>query len=225
MPSGGSAKVLCWLIANLNQPMTNAGLAAALWPDPSPEEIAKVTALVRRLVPLLGAGRLRVGGHVLLTGPDDAVDATRFSRLVEDGLRRLREGDLGMAEADLGVALELWRGDPYPELERALPAMARIDALVAQRLLAVEELVGLALRRRVEYPLVAELRSLVIRHPSRTRFHAQLAIALYRTDRQIEALEVLSDARRTQGDDRRLATVHTAILQQAPELQVGEIPE
>lgn len=224
MPGGGSAKALCWLIANLNQPVTAAGLSAALWPDPGPDEVAKTTALARKLMPLLGADRLRIDDHVVLSGPDDAVDATRFTRLVEEGLRRLREGDLGMAEADLGVALELWRGDPYPELERALPAMAMIDSLIARRLRAQEELIGLALRRRVEYPLVAELRSLVIRHPTHVRFQAQLAIALYRTDRQIEALEVLAAARQEHAGDRRLSELHTAILQQAPELQEGELP-
>ncbi|UMG94448.1 AfsR/SARP family transcriptional regulator [Nocardioides sp. TF02-7] len=224
VPSGGSAKVVCWLLANLNQPVSTSALAAVLSPDPTPDGPAKAAALARGLVPVLGADRLEVGGHVTLRTPEETVDAFRFRALVADGLRQIAGGDLELAQAHLSAALDLWRGEPYPELERVLPAMATIDALVEQRLVAHEELVGIALRRRVDYPLVAELRSLVIRHAERPRLRTQLATALYRTGRQIEALDALAQARREHGDLPGYGRLQTAILQQDPLLADGELP-
>lgn len=223
VPSGASARAVCWLVANVNQSVSMAGLAGAVWPDATANGPAKAAALVRTLGPILGGSLQVERGHARLAVPEGSVDAVRFSRLVADGVDCLESGDVAMAEADLSAALNLWRGEPYPELERALPAVSTIDRISELQKVATEELVGIALRNQVDYPLVAELRGLVIQHPERPRLGRQLALALYRTGRQLEALDVLADLRARQGDESSLQALQSAILRQAPELVNGEL--
>ena len=193
-----------------------------VWPDDPTGSVPKAAALLRTLAPILGENLRLDQGSARLEVPEGSVDAIRFSRLVADGVDCLESGDLAMAEADLGAALNLWRGDPFPELDRALPAVAMIDRISELRLVAIEELMGISLRGRVDYPLVAELRALVVEHPERPRLWRQLALALYRTDRQLDALDVIADLRGRLGDEPALHALHSAILQQAPELADGE---
>lgn len=223
IPSGASARAVCWLVANVNRPVSVANLAAVVWPDERGNAASKASALLRTLGPTLGDSLRVERGHAHLDVPEGSVDAVRFSRLVADGVDCLKSGDAEMAEADLSAALNLWRGDPYPELERALPAIATIDRLRELQLVATEELMGIALRNRVEYPLVAELRALVVEHPDRPRLWRQLALALYRTGRQLEALDVIADLRGGPGDEASLHALQSAILRQAPELAEGEL--
>lgn len=223
VPSGASARAVCWLVANVNQSVSLAGLGSVVWPDEPVGGVTKAAALLRTLAPVLGES-LRVDrGNARLDVPEGSVDAVRFSRLVADGVDCLESGDVVMAEADLGAALNLWRGDPFPELDRALPAVATIDRISELHLIATEELMGIALRGRVEYPLVAELRALVVEHPERPRLWRQLALALYRTGRQLEALDVIADLRGSPGDEPSLHALQSAILRQAPELVEGEL--
>ncbi|WP_235738567.1 AfsR/SARP family transcriptional regulator [Nocardioides alcanivorans] len=222
IPGGSCAKALCWLIANRNDPVTPGGMAAALWTDPGTGSAARATAAVRSLLHVLTADHLSVNGVAVLSAPDEAVDAHRFERGVTEGTRLAEAGDHGAAEVELRTALGLWRGDPYPELERALPVVGVVDSLHELHLRAHEELFGLALRRPVGYPVVADLRSWTIRHPDRLRLHLQLAQALYRTGRQIDALETVNRARARIGSLSALTELQTAILRQDPALAAGE---
>jgi predicted ATPase/tetratricopeptide (TPR) repeat protein len=76
--------------------------------------------------------------------------------------------------------------------------VARLEQL---RAAAREERIeaGLAAGRHAE--LVPELEALVAEHPLRERLRAQLMLALYRSGRQAEALEVFHDARRVLGEE------------------------
>ena len=223
VPAGASARAVCWLVANVGQSVSMAGLAAVVWPDGSAGGSTKAAALLRTLGPILGDSLEVDRGRARLAVPDGSVDAVRFSRLVADGVDCLESGDFAMAEADLSAALNLWRGEPYPELERALPAVATIARISELQKVATEELMGIALRSQVEYPLVAELRGLVVQHPDRPRLGRQLALALYRTGRQLEALDVLADLRARPGEEAPLQALQSAILRQAPELADGEL--
>ena len=78
--------------------------------------------------------------------------------------------------------------------------------------------------------LVGELEALVGTHPLRERLRAQLMLALYRSDRQAEALRTYQDLRRVLGEElgiepsRELASLEEAMLLQRPELEWRAAP-
>lgn len=225
-PGGRSAVALCWLIANANRSVSLDELISVLWPQPPTTAVAKTRMLVRSLAPLLDPESLQVDPQIRLTASDDAVDAWRFQWLIGEADNHLAAADAGRAKANLQDALALWRSAPYPELDRALPAIAMIDRLIELHLGAIEQLNSLALAEPVGYPLVAELRALAILHPDRPRLRRQLALALYRTDRQIEALATLRELRAERGDaDGRAELLQAAMLRHDPGLNDGQLTD
>src|ERR687892_2779751 len=98
------------------------------------------------------------------------------------------------------------------------------------RVAATEELVEarLALGRHAE--VVEELEKLVAEHPYRERLRAQLMLALYRCDRQAEALQAYQEARRTLVEGlgiepgERLRELERAILAQDAALAAPAAP-
>ena len=109
--------------------------------------------------------------------------------------RALAAGDAERAGVVLREALELWRGPALADLEFEPFAAAEIARLEEQRLEALEARVEADLARGAHAALVSELQQLRAEHPTRERLVAQLMLALYRSGRQAEALEVYRDAR------------------------------
>jgi hypothetical protein len=106
--------------------------------------------------------------------------------------------------------------------------------LEEQRLAALEARVEADLRAGRHAALVSELQQLLVEHPTRERFAAQLMLALYRSGRQAEALEVYRETRRVLVEEvgiepaPELQRLHAAVLGQdaSPELpaSAGELP-
>jgi hypothetical protein len=85
-------------------------------------------------------------------------------------------------------ALGLWRG---PALSGVTPGLAaQATRLEESRLTALEDGVDWELAAGGHAALVAELTALVTEHPLRERLVAQLMVALHRSGRTTEALEV-----------------------------------
>ena len=132
--------------------------------------------------------------------PDEQVDAWRFEALVRGGLRDLPT-DPERARRDLAEALALWRGTPYSgyaDEEWAAPEVGRLEEL---RSVAVEHAAEAALAVGSPVEAVSGLERHAADHPLRESAWRLLALALYQSGRQADALAALRDLRRRLADE------------------------
>ncbi len=124
----------------------------------------------------------------------------------------------------LEQALSLWRGPPLADLAYEAFAQretARLDELHA---VALEWLVEAKLVLGRHGEVIGQLESLVDEYPYREGLRAQLMLALYRADRQADALQAYQDARRMLVEElgiepgERLRELERGILAQDPGL-------
>jgi streptogramin lyase len=155
---------------------------------------------------------------LVLRVPPEALDASRFEALLEQGRRELAGGEAERAAATLRDALALWRGPALADLGFEPFAQSEIARLQELRLTALEARIEADLALGRHDSLVAELETLVAAHPYREGLRAQLMLALYRSGRQAEALETYRRARRTLSEELgiepgpRLQELERAIL-------------
>ena len=90
----------------------------------------------------------------------------------------------------LREAESLWRGRPMADLEFEPFARLEVQRLEELRLLALEERIDAELALGRHSALCPELEALAMEHPLRERLRGQLMLALYRSGRQADALEV-----------------------------------
>jgi DNA-binding SARP family transcriptional activator/DNA-binding NarL/FixJ family response regulator len=234
--AGGKQRALLALfLLHTNETLTTDRLIDALWGDSPPHAAAKAVQMhVSRLRKALaaGAGNGAVGDRLLVTRErgyelrldPDLLDAHRFERLVAEGRGALSVGNPERALAALEEALALWRGEALADLAYEPFAPGEIARLDDLRIGTLEQLIEakLALGRHAE--VVGELEALIGDHPYRERLRAQLMLALYRSDRQAEALQAYQDARRKLVEElgiepgERLRELERAILAQDPTL-------
>jgi len=195
---GKQRALLAVLLLNAGEAVSTDRLIDALWGENVPASaLNSVRIYVSQLRKLLGDGYLVTHGrgYVLALEPEQ-LDVQRFERLLAEG-RQLRTGGNPKKAAEvLRSALALWRGPPFADLAYESFAQTEIARLEELRLAALEERIeaDLALGRQAE--LVPELEALVRDHPLRERLRAQLMLALYRSGRQAEALDVYREGRR-----------------------------
>ena len=127
-----------------------------------------------------------------------------------------------VAAKRLRDALQLWRGPALEELDPV--ARSERARLEEQRLSALEQRIEADLELGRHSELVPELEGLVRSHPLRDRLRGQLMLALYRSGRQADALEVYRSARRQLDEElglepgEELKRLERAILEQDPSL-------
>jgi DNA-binding SARP family transcriptional activator len=221
--------VLALLLLHPNQVVPADRLIDELWGDEAPET-AKVIlqGYISGLRKILGAHRIatRAAGYVIELEPD-RLDLLRFEALLVEAGARAAEGEPAAAAARYRDALRLWRGPALVDFAYESFAQAPISRLEELRLTALEKRIDadLALGRHAD--LVAELESLVAEHPLREPFRAQLMLALYRSARQAEALDVYRAGRRLLVDElgidpsQALQELEQAILRQDAGLAPG----
>jgi DNA-binding SARP family transcriptional activator len=215
--------LLALLLTRANEVVSTDRLIDELWGERPPKAADNALQYhVSRLRKLLASSEAivtKAPGYLIRVGLDE-LDLLRFERLVEEGQRSSPEA----AARLLREALELWRGPALADLAHESFAQPEILRLEELRLVALERRIDadLALGRAAE--LVAELDALVREHPLRERLRAQLMLALYRSGRQAEALEVYRQTRRLLVDELgiepspALHELEQAILHQDPEL-------
>jgi DNA-binding SARP family transcriptional activator/WD40 repeat protein len=220
--------LLALLVIHANQPLATERLIDELWGERPPASAAKAVQIhVSRLRRALdqraanGGGLLvtRERGYELRIDPE-RIDSHRFERLTGEGGRELAAGRPERAVALLEEAMSLWRGPPLAEFAYERFAQAEILRLEELHVGTLEELIEakLALGRHAE--VVAPLERLITKHPYRERLRAQLMLALFRCERQADALQAYQDARRALVEElgiepsQRLRELERSILEQ-----------
>ncbi len=170
-----------------------------LW-DGEPPDGAGVTlrSYVSRLRSALGPAapiENANAAYVLDVGAQ-AIDAHRFQALVREADAALDDRRYRRALNLLQLALGMWRGAPYADLEPDGALRIEAERLADLRLHAVERRVEAELALGAAPELVNELESLVQQHPYRESLWRQLMLSLYRSGRQADALAAYHRARR-----------------------------
>ena len=226
LPAAKPRALLAALLLDRNRVVPVSRLIDDLWGEVPPETAMKaLQGYVSHLRKAIGPERLltRSPGYELRV-EDGELDLDRFERLAREGRELLAAGDSKAAAKRLGEALELWRGPPLAEFSEpfARDAGARLED---ERLAALEERIDadLALGRHAR--LVSELEQLVAQEPLRERPRAQLMLALYRSGRQADALELYRRTRETLSEELgiepglELQELERRMLQHDPELE------
>ncbi|WP_280694231.1 MULTISPECIES: BTAD domain-containing putative transcriptional regulator [unclassified Kitasatospora] len=228
--------VLARLIVARRRVVPVGRLVEDLWTDPPPGAVGAVQTFVgalRRALepdrPPRTPARLLVTdgpGYVLRAEPG-AVDAWRFEAALGAATKLSAEDALSRLEEALG----LWRGPAYAEFAQEEWARGERSRLAELRMQAVERRAGTQLALGLAGEVVPDLDAHLVDHPWREDAWRLLALALYRMDRQGDALGVLRRARATLvgrlGVDPgpHLRRLEADILAQAPGLDLPAGPE
>ncbi|MGW6279069.1 AfsR/SARP family transcriptional regulator [Kribbella sp. NPDC055071] len=212
--------VLARLIVARGRVVPATVLVDDLWADPPEGALSAVRTFVAALRRALEPDRApRAPATLLVTdGPgyalrSEAVDALRFEAALQSS--RLPE---------LLAGLALWRGPAYAEFAEEGWAQAGRTRLTELRLHGIERVAEVRLELGQAAEAVPELDAHVTEHPWREDAWRLLALALYRSDRQGDALAVLRRARTTLTGElaldpsKALAELETDILNHAEHL-------
>jgi DNA-binding SARP family transcriptional activator len=186
-------------------------MVARLWGDEPPAApLASLQTTLSRLRRVLEPDR-RPGappaviaseppGYVLRV-PPDAVDLVRFRHLTHDGRRAAAAALHSDALRHFEAALAEWRGPALGGIGPDEVVGPIAVALEEERLAVVQDRFDVMLALGLHVETVAELSVAVSEHPLREGLWSALAIALYRSQRQAEALRAIEQARRTLIDE------------------------
>src|SRR5262245_45693373 len=199
LPRRKDRALLACLLLHSGETVSADRLIEDLWGESAPVTArASLHNVVAQLRRVLGPDTLvtRPGGYVLDVDPE-TVDVLRFERLVE---KAAHEADGERADT-LRTALELWRGPPLADLAYEPFALAEAPRLEELATRVQEDLIDLELEHGPPADLVPRIEALIARHPLRERLRGQLMLALYRSDRQAEALAAYQDLRHALVDE------------------------
>lgn len=219
--------VLVTLLLNANRPTTVASIIEGVWGDDPPQTAAKmVQVFVSRLRSVLHDAPPK---RIITSGPsyqievhEDELDLLR-SRSLQASAVAVLATDPRRALMELDRALALW-GSPLVDVADLPVATSASMSLREEHLnlrdLQIEAMMGCG--RFAD--AIRELRTEIELDPYRDRARANLMVALYRSGRQVAALEAFADYRTelaaTTGLDpsATILLLHERILRQDADL-------
>ncbi|MEV4106048.1 BTAD domain-containing putative transcriptional regulator [Nonomuraea sp. NPDC049695] len=195
--SGKQSALLASLLLNVNSPVSQDRLLAALWEKPPPSAVANLQSYVAQLRKTLPPGsRLltKGSGYLLQTGAGE-VDLLVFDEGVRQARLNVERGDARAAAEGFRRALALWRGSPAEgaRLGGDMPAM--VSELEERRTAARLDYAETRLVVGPHREVIDDLRHLLTDQPLRERAWHLLMLALARTGRRDQALEAYRQAR------------------------------
>lgn len=189
--------VLATLLLAGGRVVSDEQLADRLWDcNPPTTASAQIYTYISRLRKLFDGElviRRLTTGYQMSTDHLDC-DHIEFEQLSREGTAALREKRYAEAASLLRRALALWRG---PALYDATDRLIEVEGTRLQeaRMTALEARIDADLALGRHRQLTAELTGLVAAHLLRERFRAQLMTALYRCDRQADAVATYHEGR------------------------------
>ena len=199
------------LLVHANEVVSTDRIIDALWGERASSHVATLHVHVSNLRHALQPDRrgrasviaTRSPGYVLQLGPSD-LDAWRFERMQAQALAlRLRDPVISLDLLDEGLGL--WRGPALADFEYRDWARPEALRLTELRSAAQEHRLDLLLALGKNDQVVSDARSIVADEPLQERPRAALMLALYRTGRQAESLDVFGDFARELGDAKGIA--------------------
>jgi DNA-binding SARP family transcriptional activator len=189
---------LALLLLSANRVLSIDRLADALYDGRPP--VTAVTQVQRQISELRKA--LGTGAAIETSSAGYAIridagqlDLRDFERLSAEGTEALARGEPTRAVERLREALALWRGPALADLAGDPAVESQIARLEELQLEATEHRIGAELALGGHTALVGEIEQLVAEHPLRESLRAQLMLALYRSGRQVDALELFRATR------------------------------
>jgi DNA-binding SARP family transcriptional activator len=217
--------VLAVLLIRFDQVVGIDQLANEIWGDRQPN---RATAGLHVYISQLRRFLTRVGtrgdyvvtrppGYLLTLGADE-VDFLDFQKLTEQGRAFAKAGRPVEAAEVFERALALWHGPALGDLRAGPLVEGFVTWLTEARLECQEMLMDTYIEAGRHRELVGRLYSLTAENPLRETFYRQLMIALYRSERQGDALRVYQTAYRVLDEElglepcRALQDLQRAIL-------------
>jgi SARP family transcriptional regulator, regulator of embCAB operon len=215
LPSGPKARqTFAMLAVNAGRMVPVYEISRELWDgnDPSKalQSIQTYILMLRRIEWLKPLIEYQQCGYALHLHQLD-VDANRFIHYVGKARSAYQLGDLRTAGDTLTGALSLWQGWPLADVRTGPVLTAWADGVMDAHRTAQDLRFDLELRAGRHREVLDDLLAAVRRDPSREDTAAKLMIALYRSSRRIEALDVYTQV--------RVALAAQYGLEPCPELQ------
>lgn len=192
--------VLGVLLLHANEFVSRERLIDDLWGEAPPPTARKaVNVYVSKLRQTLrGDGGDPIstadGGYRLTVDPDH-LDAGRVHSLLAEARERMTRGESAVALQLLQEALALWRGPTLAGLQFESFGRDEVGQLDGLRFTALMDRIDCDLAQGHHEGVLGELQVLVSEHPLLERLRAQQMLALYRADRQADALDAYQQAR------------------------------
>ncbi|WP_447001780.1 BTAD domain-containing putative transcriptional regulator [Saccharothrix isguenensis] len=211
--------VLAGLLLRAGEVVTVDRLARWLWDDRDPDSVkGPLHNYVSRLRGAIGDRHIHTerNGYRAVVGA--ALDLTRFVELTASGEELLAAGEARQAATRFEQALALWRGPALANVDSDVLRRDELPALEERRFRARENWTSAMLALGDHAAVITPLRRWVAEQPLREHPHAQLMLALHRSGRTADALEVYRAAATALSDELgldpgpALRRAHHAIL-------------
>jgi predicted ATPase/DNA-binding SARP family transcriptional activator len=215
LPSGRQRSLLALFVMAGGTPLSRDRLIDELWGErPPASAVSALHVHLSKVRDLVGDLLVRDAAGYALRPGDCQLDTARFDALVAAA-----RSEPPRARALLAEAFDLVRGDPLCDVacERSLAEWQR--TLEENRLQALTLRFEADLAAGAAGELVAELESMTSTHPFEERLWGLLMLALYRSGRQADALDVFDRARRRLSAElglepgEQLARLHARMLE------------
>lgn len=189
--------VLGYLLLHANQVVPTSRMLYALWngnpPSTARKMVQNAVSAIRKVISDRANHSTvlltHAPGYQLRVDPE-AVDVYQFRRLVKQGRTELAGGSPTVGRNLLRQALGMWGGRALADLVETGASWSELTAIEDERLTAYEDCFDAELACGLHREITPELEVLTTAEPPRERLCRQYMLALYRSGRQVEALDV-----------------------------------